>query len=102
MSITRRGFIKGAAVVGGALGLGIGPNSFAYSDIPKAEKPLRILILGGTGFIGPYQVNYALARGHKITLFNRGKTRPNLFPGVEHMVGDRNGDLGDLKNIQGK
>ena len=62
-------------------------------------KPLRILILGGTGFIGPYQVQYALSRGHKITTFNRGKTHKNELPeGVEQLIGDRNGQLDALKN----
>ncbi len=53
-------------------------------------KPLRILILGGTGFIGPHQVEYALSRGHTVTLFNRGQTNPGLFPTVEKLIGDRN------------
>ena len=52
--------------------------------------PLRILILGGTGFIGPNQVEYALARKHKVTLFNRGKTNATLFPDVPRIIGDRN------------
>ncbi len=69
----------------------------AASSIPKAEKPLRILILGGTGFTGPHQVRYALARGHKLTLFNRGR-RPKEWPApVEELVGDR--DTGDLKAL---
>ncbi|MEP6781252.1 MAG: NAD-dependent epimerase/dehydratase family protein, partial [Gemmatimonadaceae bacterium] len=51
---------------------------------------LKILILGGTGFIGPNQVTYALERGHDVTLFNRGKTNPGLFPKVKKLVGDRN------------
>jgi 2'-hydroxyisoflavone reductase len=64
-------------------------------------KPLRILILGGTGFTGPYQVRYALSRGHKITTFNRGKTHPGELPSeVEQLVGDRNGKLDALKNRQ--
>jgi 2'-hydroxyisoflavone reductase len=63
-------------------------------------KPLRILILGGTGFIGPHQVRYALARGHKVTLFNRGK-QPHEWPGeVEELIGDRN--VGDLKALAGR
>ena len=100
MPITRRDLIKSAAIAGGALSLGITPRSLAYDQkIPKAEKPMRILILGGTGFIGPHQVRYALARGHKLTLFNRGKRNPNLFPEVEHLQGDRNGDL---KSLEGK
>lgn len=52
--------------------------------------PLRILILGGTGFIGPNQVQYALDRGHSVTLFNRGVTNSTLFPNVPRLVGDRN------------
>ncbi len=56
--------------------------------------PLKILILGGTGFIGPHQVEYALSRGHTVTLFNRGRTNPSLFPSVEKLVGDRNATNG--------
>ncbi len=64
----------------------------------KAPKPLKILILGGTGFTGPFQVKYALARGHKVTVFNRGQTHPGeLPPGVEQLIGDRNGALDALK-----
>jgi 2'-hydroxyisoflavone reductase len=61
-------------------------------------KPLRILILGGTGFTGPYQVRYALSHGHKVTTFNRGKTHPGESPNeVEQLIGDRNGQLDALK-----
>jgi 2'-hydroxyisoflavone reductase len=63
---------------------------------------MRILILGGTGFTGPYQVKYALSRGHKVTTFNRGKTHPGELPAeVEQLVGDRNGNLDALKNRNG-
>src|SRR5262245_50926624 len=72
----------------------------ALSGIAKAATPLRILILGGTGFIGPHQVRYALARGHKLTLFNRGR-RPKEWPGeVEELTGDR--ETGDLKSLEGR
>jgi 2'-hydroxyisoflavone reductase len=54
---------------------------------------MDILILGGTGFIGPHLVNYAMQRGHRLTLFNRGRTNTHLFPDVEKLVGDRNDDL---------
>ncbi len=67
------------------------------SDILGVPQPLRILILGGTGFIGPHMVRYALARGHAITLFNRGRTNTHLFPEVEKLVGDRDGQLGALE-----
>jgi 2'-hydroxyisoflavone reductase len=67
----------------------------------KTVKPMRILILGGTGFTGPYQVRYALSRGHKVTTFNRGKTHPGESPDdVEQLIGDRNGQLDALKNRQ--
>ncbi|HJX81453.1 MAG TPA: NAD-dependent epimerase/dehydratase family protein, partial [Candidatus Udaeobacter sp.] len=67
----------------------------------KTVKPMHILILGGTGFTGPYQVKYALSRGHKVTTFNRGKTHPGELPGeVEQLIGDRNGKLDALKNRQ--
>lgn len=67
---------------------------------PTVVKPLRILILGGTGFIGPHEVTYALARGDKLTLFNRGKS-PHTWPGeVEELLGDRN--TGDLKALEGR
>ncbi len=58
---------------------------------------MNILILGGTGFIGPHMVRYALARGHSITLFNRGRTNTHLFPEAEKLVGDRNSDLSALE-----
>jgi 2'-hydroxyisoflavone reductase len=51
---------------------------------------MKILVLGGTGYIGPHLVNHALERGHEVTLFNRGRTRPGLFPKAEQLVGDRN------------
>lgn len=64
-------------------------------------KPLRILILGGTGFIGPHQVEYAMSRGHTVTLFNRGQTNPGLFPKVEKLIGDRNAPDG-YKALKGR
>src|SRR2546429_536616 len=67
----------------------------------KTAKPMRILILGGTGFTGSYQVRYALSRGHKVTTFSRGKTHPGESPDeVEQLIGDRNGQLDALKNRQ--
>jgi 2'-hydroxyisoflavone reductase len=57
---------------------------------------MRILILGGTQFLGRHTVDIALARGHEVTMFNRGQTRPELFPDAEKLRGDRDGDLGAL------
>jgi 2'-hydroxyisoflavone reductase len=59
----------------------------------RPPKPMRLLILGGTGFTGPHQVRYALARGHQVTIFNRGRQK-EAWPGpVEELLGDRNGNL---------
>jgi 2'-hydroxyisoflavone reductase len=57
---------------------------------------MRILILGGTQFLGRHAVDAALEHGHDVTLFNRGQTRPELFPDVEKLRGDRDGDLAAL------
>jgi 2'-hydroxyisoflavone reductase len=66
--------------------------------VERAKKPIKILILGGTGFTGPEQVEYAIARGHEVTLINRNKTRPDFFKGrVEQLIGDMNGDMSALK-----
>ena len=101
MSITRRSFLKTTAAVGGAAGLGAIPKvGFAewIAGVDRAKKSLNILILGGTGFTGPEQVEYAIARGHKVTLLNRNKTRPDFFKGkVEQLIGDLNGDMSALK-----
>src|SRR5215471_7264710 len=72
--------------------------NYEPTNVGKASKALKILILGGPGFTGPYQVKYALARGHTVTVFNRGKTHPGELPaGVEQLIGDRNGQLDALK-----
>jgi 2'-hydroxyisoflavone reductase len=57
---------------------------------------MRLLVLGGTQFLGRHTVEAALARGHEVTTFNRGRTRPHLFPAVEKLRGDRDGDLAAL------
>jgi 2'-hydroxyisoflavone reductase len=104
MSSTRRDVLKmGAVAAGAGLALGALPIAGNAAD-PKparAARPLDILILGGTGFTGPHQVRYALARGHKVTLFNRGKRPKQEWPGeVEELLGDRN--TGDLKSLEGR
>jgi 2'-hydroxyisoflavone reductase len=53
----------------------------------------RLLILGGTQFLGRHLVEAAIARHHRVTLFTRGKTNPTLFPQIERLIGDRAGDL---------
>jgi 2'-hydroxyisoflavone reductase len=67
----------------------------AGASLLKAAEKKRILILGGTGFLGPATVAAAVDRGHELTLFNRGKTRPGLFPDIEQLHGDRDPNIGE-------
>ena len=67
------------------------------SATANGQGGLSILVLGGTGFIGPHLVRHALERGHSLTLFNRGRTNAHLFPEAEKLVGDRNDDLTALE-----
>jgi 2'-hydroxyisoflavone reductase len=90
MSATRRDLVRLSALAGLTLALP------ALADTGPS-KPMRLLILGGTGFIGPYEVRYALARGHHVTVFNRGRQK-EAWPGpVEELLGDRDGDLKALE-----
>jgi 2'-hydroxyisoflavone reductase len=98
MGTDRRDFLKLTAAAGGALSLGFAPDPLeARERIRRAPRALEILILGGTGFIGPHQVRYAVSRGHTVTLFNRGRSNAGLFPDLETLIGDRNGDLESLR-----
>src|SRR5882757_5257790 len=99
MTPDRRTFIKLSAAAGASHTIGAPPRRLSAAGVDKPSKSLRILILGGTGFTGPFQVRYALDRGHKVTVFNRGKTHPGELPKeAEQLIGDRNGQLDALKN----
>ncbi|MBP7149530.1 MAG: NAD-dependent epimerase/dehydratase family protein, partial [Acidobacteria bacterium] len=83
MSLSRRRFLSlTSSAAASGLGLAAFPGALA-------ARKLDILVLGGTKFLGPATVDAALARGHKLTLFNRGKTNPHLYPNVEKLRGDR-------------
>ncbi|MGB1655784.1 MAG: NAD-dependent epimerase/dehydratase family protein [Longimicrobiales bacterium] len=114
MSPTRKDFLKisaGGALAANAIGAEqlagapAGPEPVRPADrwgariVQEAPRRLNILILGGTGFIGPFQVRSALDRGHNVTLFNRGSGR-NMFPYLETLRGDRNGDYESLRGRQ--
>jgi len=97
MTTSRREFIQRATVLGG----GVAVASLGLSRIPAFASPRartekkRILILGGTGFLGPKTVEAAIARGHSVTIFNRGK-REKYLPfefEVEHLYGNRDPEL---------
>ncbi|WP_028917147.1 SDR family oxidoreductase [Pseudoxanthomonas sp. J35] len=95
MRTTRRDLLRIGALAAASAAL---PS---WAPIARAARPLRILILGGTGFTGPFQVQYALARGHQVTLFNRGKRPSPEWPGeVEQLHGDR--ETGDLSALKGR
>lgn len=92
----RRQFLLGAGAM--TAGTAVSSASFAAAaamDQP-APKPKRLLILGGTGFIGPPMLDYAVSRGHEVTIFTRGNREPAVS-GVEQLVGDRNDDLSALE-----
>ncbi|MEX2569866.1 MAG: NAD-dependent epimerase/dehydratase family protein [Gemmatimonadota bacterium] len=105
---SRRRFLKVTATMAAAAGTGLLPPFARAADAispglraPGRRQPLRVLVLGGTGFIGPHLVRTLLERGHTPTLFNRGRTEPamfaELFPGLENRIGDRNGDISSLE-----
>ena len=98
MGNSRRSFVKNASISLLAVPL-ISSGLFSFKS--KAVKPLKILILGGTSFLGPHQIAYALGRGHHITTFTRGKSKPtvhlDVFDRVEQLIGDRETDLSALE-----
>ncbi len=99
MGSNRREFIKAGAIGAAALStgtLGLPSPAAAHTD----HEALDILVLGGTGFIGPHMVREALRRGHSVTLFNRGRTDTRMFADLETIKGDRNNGLDGLKGRQ--
>lgn len=105
MSPNRRDFLKTAGLIGAGMGLNAVPGG-AQPPVGRADgsadggpapeggragNPKRILVFGGTGFIGPRTVEYAVERGHRVSIFTRGR-RPLTVEGVEQLVGDRNDD----------
>jgi 2'-hydroxyisoflavone reductase len=101
---TRRTFI-GAATAWSAAAAWTRTSHGAFTssqDVPRATRPLTLLFLGGTGFLGPHQIEHALARGHKVTMFNRGRNAGLFGDRVEELVGDRDTQVGEgLASLQG-
>jgi 2'-hydroxyisoflavone reductase len=96
VELDRRRFVFGslAAALAAACSSRAATPARAPMPVAAAPPPKRtILVLGGTNFLGPHIVDAALARGHTVTLFNRGKTHPGLYPNVEKLRGDRDGHL---------
>jgi 2'-hydroxyisoflavone reductase len=88
----RRNFLSAA-------GASLAVASLDGVALEKSNRPLRLLILGGTRFIGLHMTELALARGHTLTFFNRGRTNTDRFANIERLRGDRNGDL---KSLEGR
>jgi 2'-hydroxyisoflavone reductase len=107
MKTSRREFLESGVKAGAALALMRGARvrpavaASAARQQRNSAAPMSILILGGTSLLGPYIVAYALERGHSITTFTRGRTRPTvhpeLFDEVEQLTGNRDGDLTALE-----
>lgn len=97
MSSTRREFLHLGAATAATVGAAQLATPMLMLRAATSVRALKLLVLGGTGFIGPKIVSYALNRGHEITVFNRGRTNTDLFPAIEHLVGDRDGQLDALK-----
>lgn len=98
MNKQRRRFMQAGLLAGAAITAGRLPQAIAEPETKRRQDvPLKILILGGTGFIGPHMVRDSLRRGHEVSLFNRGRTNDDLFPDLETFIGDRNNKLDALK-----
>jgi len=113
MSVTRRQFIQSTAAGSASLSTGLAaltaaraaatpsPQDAAAGDAAVEKK--RILILGGTRFLGPALVHSALAAGHEVTLFNRGRSNPHLFPDLEKLRGNRDPEIDEgLSALEGR
>jgi 2'-hydroxyisoflavone reductase len=99
---TRRDFLKISAGAAGFLGFGAAGLSAGHPAVARSSKPLNLLFLGGTGFIGPHQVRHALDRGHRVTVFNRGRKSGLFGDAVEELVGNRDSKIDDgLKALEG-
>jgi len=120
---TRRDFLRTTAVASGALlagteavrsallrgprsGLALAAGPVAGMLPALAASPKKILVLGGTGYIGPHIVRHAVSRGHSVTIFTRGRRDADLPESVERLVGDRaitdDAPTGQLDALRGR
>lgn len=94
--------MAGASATLASLGLSADARARAARQEPESAAPTKVLVLGGTGFLGPHTVRACLARGWDVTLFNRGRTNTHLFDDLEKLVGDRDPERGEgLKALEG-
>lgn len=104
MNLDRRSFLHTASLAASAwLAAACQADARSRSATEEPSAKMKLLILGGTGFIGPALVELAKAHGHTVTLFNRGRTNKELFPELEKIVGDRDPKKGEgLKGLEGR
>lgn len=110
MNRSRREFLQTSAVAASLVGIGSAPGRLTTPQTapdptitPRNEPKLKILILGGTRFLGPALVEAAQAHGHELTLFNRGRSNPNLFPEIEKLKGNRDPKIDEgLASLEGR
>src|SRR5262245_600739 len=107
--VLKAGLFAGGGLLAAPFAASLLPHAARAADAGKKDKadkkkggkkksgPLEILILGGTGFIGPHLVRLAVSRGHKVTIFTRGRKNPDLPEGITRLTGDRNGQLQALE-----
>src|SRR5690242_16734791 len=102
MMSSRRDFLLRTTVTAGSVLFGRDAlvQSAARLIGGLATTSMNMLVLGGTGFIGPHLVRQAVSRGHRVTIFTRGRHQAELPNGVERLIGDRNGQLGALEGKQ--
>jgi 2'-hydroxyisoflavone reductase len=108
---SRRNFLRGTAAASGAILLSqhsaLAQAAERFMDEARTNRvaPMNILIFGGTGYIGPHLVNLAVARGHKVTIFSRGRRHADLPATIERLVGDRavtDSTQGNLTALEGR
>lgn len=97
---TRRTLLQWALAASGLGTASVSP----FAATPRADRRLDILVLGGTGFLGPHQIELALARGHTVTMFNRGRSAAGLYGNrVETLIGNRDARIdAGLASLQGR
>ncbi len=110
---TRRALLgAGAVLAAGAMARGLAADEKKDPAAEGPQKKLKLLVLGGTRFLGPAIVDYALERGHEVTLFNRGRSNPGMYPDLEKLRGNRGAHADprrgrkavpvDLKSLEGR
>jgi 2'-hydroxyisoflavone reductase len=97
---SRRDFLRSGLRLGGAAVVASWPAPLRAQQPAPTRRSLKLLVLGGTGFIGPHLVRLAVSRGHQVTIFTRGRRKADLPDSVTRLVGDRNGQLDALKGAR--